>query len=729
MAARTRAGAGRRNQALALLVGMTAHGIAHGEVAKEEATLGAVTVTAQGLGTTTEGTQSYTTGKTKTATPLSLSLRDTPQSVSVVTQQRIEDQGLQTILDVVNNATGVSVNRYETNRAQFNARGFEINSLQVDGVPTIWEQPWSSGEVFSSLAMYDRVEVVRGATGLMTGAGDPSAAINLVHKRANSKELTGAVELNRGSWRQYGGVADVATPLNSAGTVRGRVVAEYADGDNWVNLLSNKRDSLYGTVDVDLGPSTVLWFGVSHQENETDSPMWGGLPVWYSDGSRTHWARSKTTSAKWSRWDSTYDNYFANLEHRFDNDWKLKASYSRGERSADSYLLYLYGAPAKSGAGMGSFPGSYKTKTVQDDVSLQASGPFKLLGRSHELAFGYAHSAQDFGADSRAALSGYGGVADFNSYDGSFPEPAWGPLSFYEASQTTQQGLYSVARFNLADPLKLIVGARVSDYEKKGLDAANNASRITANEVTPYAGLIYDIDDNVSAYVSYTDIFLPQSERTISKQYLAPIVGKSYETGVKGEFLDGRLNASVAIFRILQDNLATPDTNCAPCVVPGGLPGELPYVAGEGATSKGFELEVSGELAQGWNATAGYTQFKAKDAAGADFNSIYPRKLLRTFTSYRLPGALNKLTVGGGVNWQGRIYTSAANPSGVSERIEQKAYSLVNLMARYDISKQVSAQLNVSNLLDEKYFDIFDAYGALTYGAPRSVTASVKYKF
>jgi outer membrane receptor for ferric coprogen and ferric-rhodotorulic acid len=157
--------------------------------------------------------------------------------------------------------------------------------------------------------------------------------------------------------------------------------------------------------------------------------------------------------------------------------------------------------------------------------------------------------------------------------------------------------------------------------------------------------------------------------------------------------------------------------------------GGFAYEASEGATSKGFELEVSGELATDWNASVGYTQFKAEDAKGDDVNTLYPTKLLRTFTTYRLPGAFNKLTIGGGVNWQDSIYTYATNPAGDSEKIQQDAYALVNLMARYEITENLSAQVNADNITDEKYFDIFDAYGALTYGAPRSITASAKYRF
>ncbi len=160
-----------------------------------DTTLQTITVEALAQSNVTEGTNSYISGSANTATSLSLSPRETPQSVSVVTQQRIEDQNFSTISDVVNNTTGVSVTQYETNRAQFTSRGFDINTLMIDGVPTTWDQPWSSGEIFTSLAPYDHVEIVRGATGLTTGAGDPSGAINLVRKRADATEFQGNVEL------------------------------------------------------------------------------------------------------------------------------------------------------------------------------------------------------------------------------------------------------------------------------------------------------------------------------------------------------------------------------------------------------------------------------------------------------------------------------------------------------------------------------------------------------
>jgi outer membrane receptor for ferric coprogen and ferric-rhodotorulic acid len=723
---------------LALCVGMALPFVAQAQSESAEsntAVLPQVQVTADKMTDTTEGTGSYTTGRTRTALPLSMSLRDTPQAVTVVTQQRIEDQGLTTVSDIVNNVTGISVNQYETNRAGFTARGFEINNLQVDGIPTTWDQAWSAGEVAGSLAIYDRVEVVRGATGLMTGAGNPSAAINLVRKRASSKELTGSAEIGIGRWNERRAQVDVSTPLTQAGNVRARVVGEYKEGDSWVDFASNKNKTIYGVVEADLTPKTLLSVGVSRQESDPEGPMWGSLPYWYTDGSKTNWRRSKTTAADWTTWASSYENYFANLEHTLDNGWKVRATYSYGDRKGDSHILYLSGMPDRvTGVGMNAFAGSYVTNTKQNDAGLHASGPFELGGRKHEAAIGYQHSKQTFNSNNRAADFGSqsSAVGDFNNFDPTaYPQPSWGAQTFYEGSTIKQEGLYGVARFSLADPLKLIVGARVSNYEKNANRSFGGPYAIKYDkEVTPFAGLVYDINDTYSTFVSYTDIFQPQNLKDFAGNMLDPIVGKSTEAGIKGEHFGGRLNTSFSVFRIKQDNLGQEVDQIDRDGEAGPLIPETYYTAAEGAKSTGFEMEASGELARGWNATVGYSQFKARDAFGNDVNSIYPRKLFRVYTTYQMPGQLRGLTVGGGVNWESATRTTDPQaPANTNGLLEQESFSLVNLMARYEISKQLTAQLNINNVLDKTYFGMSAAYGGLTYGAPRNASLTLKYRF
>ena len=142
----------------------------------------------------------YTSETTSTALPLDLKLKEIPQAISVVTQQRIQDQGLTTLVEVAENVTGLSVNRYETNRGGLYSRGFVVDNYIIDGIPTSYTLPWSSGEIFASTAIYDHIDIVRGATGLTTGTGNPSAAINMVRKRATSDVPTANIEVSGGSW-------------------------------------------------------------------------------------------------------------------------------------------------------------------------------------------------------------------------------------------------------------------------------------------------------------------------------------------------------------------------------------------------------------------------------------------------------------------------------------------------------------------------------------------------
>ena len=552
----------------------------------------------------------------------------------------------------------------------------------------------------------------------------------MVRKRAWAREFTATGELEIGSWNAYRAYADVQTPLNDAKTVRLRILGEYWDRDSYVDLLSNTTKTLFGTLEADLTPNMLLTLGASRQVNDAKSAMWGGLPVWYADGGLTDWPVSKTTSADWVNWDTTYDNYFARLGYRFDNQWKVSGYFTQGNRKADSYLLYSYGAPDRStGLGLYLWPASYLVKTEQQDFSLTASGPFELAGRKHEAAFGYVHSRQDISQDSRPVVGGIvpGDPApDFNTWTGNIAQPSWGGLAYYGSGVTKQEAVYAVARFSLMDPLKLILGGRLTHYERTGDDIFSAPFTLDYDhEFTPYAGVTWDFAEDYTAYASYTTIFQPQNGRDISGNLLPAITGKASEVGVKAEYFGGRLNTSAALFQIVQDNLAEAPGQ----FIPGTNPPEMAYVASKGATSQGFELEVSGELMPGWNISAGYSQFKLTNDDSQDVNTIYPPKLLKLFTAYRFRGEANGLTIGGGVNWESETYTIALNPLGVPDRIEQGAFALVNLMARYQFTPQLSAQLNVGNVFDKKYFRMFDAFSQITYGEPRSATLSMRYTF
>lgn len=687
----------------------------------ESVSLPTMGVSSRWLGDT-ESSGEYTIPEMNTATRLGLSINETPQSVSVISRQVIDDFKLETINDVAKIATGVSSKLSDSSRSRFSARGFDINNLQIDGVPTVWEPGYDAGETLTDTAIYDRVEIVRGATGLITGAGDPSAAINLVRKRADSREFIGHASVTAGSWEHYRGTVDVSTPLNEAGTVRGRLVGSYREGDSYIDLLEDERQVFYGTLGMDLTDNTLLNVGVSRQEDNPTSSTWGGLPSWFSDGTRTDWNRSKTTGADWTTWSSEVTNYFANVEHQFDSGASLYAAYSKSINEGDLRLLWLNGFPDKqTGQGMNASPSRYDNEREQENIDIYGNLPFSLFGRDHEVTLGLMHSDQDFIAERRYAQN-VPSVGNFYEWDGSYPEPDWGEKTPYVTKDTKQTGYYAVSRLSLADPLTLILGSRLTDWEISGMQWDGSLYEFEHDkEVTPYAGLIYEFDDVYSGYVSYTDIFNPQNLQDKDGDYLDPVEGKNYEAGVKAAYLDGRLNATVSVFRIEQDNLGQIDPNN---LVPGSI-NQQAYTEADGATSKGFDVELAGALTDNWNILLGWSQFRAEDANGDAVNTEFPRRMANLYTTYRM----DKLTIGGGVNWESRNYTIANNPQGNPEKLEQESFALANLMARYQINPDLQAQVNVNNLFDEEYYSQIGFYSQYAYGAPRNVTASLRYDF
>ncbi|MCD7097988.1 ferric-rhodotorulic acid/ferric-coprogen receptor FhuE [Stenotrophomonas sp. MMGLT7] len=669
-----------------------------------------------------ERAEGYSVRKTTAGTRFNLSAREIPQSVSIISHQRIEDQGLDDIIDVLSNTTGVSNTRSDSERFEFYARGFYIDNYQFDGIPTTMVQNWSYGDSALDLALYDRVEVVRGATGLLTGAGNPSASVNLIRKHADSHELTGTVSVTAGSWGRTRSTVDVTTPLNASGSVRARVIGSYLDTDSYVDRYSQQKTLGYAVIDADLGENTQLSVGYDYQKKQSDDVTWGGFPLWYSDGSRTRYSRSFNPASDWTFWDTTTKRAFATVQHDFAGGWKVKANATHDQTDVTDKLFYpyytIYGFDKDTGAGVVPYSGYYVTQRKVDGLDGYADGPFRLFGREHELMAGVSYNRRRYintGTYSFPANedgTGYYTLPTYLGWTGSeYAEPDWEPLAEYGRGTVTQKAAYAAVRLSLADPLKLIAGARYTDWKSEGEDA-DRQHKVT----TPYAGLVYDFDDTWSAYASYTDIFQPQTARDINGSYLDPVTGKSYEVGVKAAWFDDRLNASLSVFRIEQDNVAQVTTD--------RIPGtdEFAYVAARGTVSRGFEFELNGELAPGWNATFGASRYVAKDAGGSDINSKLPQTTVKLYTSYT-PRSLAELTFGGGVNWQNRIY----DVDETHGRFEQKAYALVGAFARYHLSEQFSVQVNLNNLLDKKYYSQISSYGA--WGEPRNGSLTFTYRF
>lgn len=681
-----------------------------------------VTVEAEALSVITEGTQRYRVPLTSTATRLDLTPRETPQSVSTVTRAQIEDFSLDTTNDVLESTPGVTVERLETDRTYYTARGFEVSNFQVDGVRV--PMPYNNVHGDMDTAIYDRVEVVRGATGLMSGSGNPAATVNFVRKRP-TYEPQATVSASVGDWDQRRLELDVAGPLDDAGRVRGRLVAAGMESDSYLDRLSRERGLLYGVLEADVSDSTLVTLGHTWQQNDTDGNMWGSLPLYDSAGNPTDYDVETSSAPDWSYWDVETHRSFLEVQQALGDRWSLKGTLTHLDMLSDTQLFYIYGTPD---AATGRIADEQLTLSRYDRhleqwvADLHAKGDVDAFGRSHQLVLGTDWSQSRNQQRSRYPAASFDaggqGLPPLDDWNGRYPEPeAWEAFPGTDGDATVKErSFYGAAKLDLAERWTAVAGARLSwadtTGEQYGVSQASEHDRV----LTPYAGLIYDVTDRASLYASYTEIFNPQTEIDRNGDYLDPVDGVSQEVGLKAELLDGGADASLALFRTEQDNVAQPA---------GTRPdGTAFYTGGDGITSEGVEVTLAGELAPRWQASVGYTYLEVEDAEGEATNTYIPRHLVRATTSYR-PAALDALKVGARLRWQDDIERDRDLAEG---KTRQEAYALVDLMASYDFSDSLTGSLNLNNVTDEAYLTSLK-WDQAFHGAPRHVMANLTWRY
>ncbi|WP_423453753.1 TonB-dependent siderophore receptor [Ottowia sp. VDI28] len=264
--------------------------------------------------------------------------------------------------------------------------------------------------------------------------------------------------------------------------------------------------------------------------------------------------------------------------------------------------------------------------------------------------------------------------------------------------------------------------------------SAHNSYKVNSH-LTKYAGLVYDLNDQHAIYASYTDTFKPQNYLDADSKLLAPVIGQNYEIGIKGEYFNGALNASAAVFLMDQKNRAFRSTDQTQCA---NYPAVTCYSAAGEVRSKGVELEVQGAITPNWQIGAGYTVAIArfrKDATASNVGELFdtdtPRHLFKLSTMYRLPGALQGWRIGGSVYRQGAIYNKGTT-SGVPFNITQSAYTVADLVIGWQATKNLDVRLNINNVFDKKYYNALSGstgFPSNVYGEPRNVMLSARYQF
>lgn len=698
-------------------------------------TLPVVSVTAQALDARTEGTGRYTqNAPVEAATGLGLTLRQTPQSMTVVTRQQLDDFNLTTLQDLGKVTPGVYFKNggVSDQESQPHARGFAFSHINIDG-QAMGTGNFNGRAIGVDLAIFDSVEVVRGATGLLQGAGEPSGTINLVRKRPTAEPLLN-LSASLGSWRDKRLMIDASRALNASGTVRGRVVAAGRDSDSFVNITHDRNGTLYGVLEADLTEATTAGIGAYTQRTRTDG-LFRGLPT---DTTGRHFGLPRSTyldlADTYQRRDT--DVVFGHLEHRLTGGWLVKANWTATDGSSDSRYSHNTRIDG-SETTLQSGETGWKYTTKQQAFDLRASGPVHWLGRTHQLVAG-AHLRKDrvnwagtWGGD------GDGRIVDIYRWDPRAHRLTGAPPAtpLQQQRESHEKGLYAAGSFQLLDPLKIVIGGRLSWFKEDGTggwytDTSSVRWRRSLHDsavFVPYAGLIHDLDARHSVYASLTEIFSPQGVQDVNGNTLKPLTGTNYELGVKGAYFDGALNASAALFRISQRNRAVRDeANCPTSGV-----ASCYRAAGE-IESDGVELQLSGALTPSWQISAGYAYTSARytrdsvaENVGQRVSTDEPRHLFLLASSYRLPGRYSRWTINGLLQGQSRVYT--AEPGYYTE---QGHYLLASLGAVYRVNSRLQLQLDFDNLFDRTYYSGLGASWSGSgerYGRPRSALLTVRY--
>lgn len=697
---------------LAILMGLNTPGVALADAVKED--LERIEVSGSYI-------SGYNAHAASGASKLELPIAEIPQSVSVITEQQVKDFRLTDVNAALDSATGVNVERIETDRTYYTARGFDITNFQIDGVGL----PLASGNNHADedTAVYDRIEVIRGANGLMTGVGNPSATINFIRKRPkanNALDITGSY----GRWNHKRVELDGTWVVSDKFAARAVAVGEARD--SYLDRYNTDKKIAYLFVQGQLTDDTQVSLSHSYSDHTANGNLWGALPLYYTDGTATNYDRSTSTSANWSNWQVIRNNTVAELTHHLSSNWRIRATYSYRTTNEDSELFYVYGTPDReTGLGLTGYGSEYLHDDAHNLFDLYLSGDFSLFGRDHQIVAGVDYANLEYTDQSLydyTTGNGFPAMPDLKQWDGNTPKPVFADgLTGAEVTQR-QKSAYLSGRFNLMEGAHLLVGGRYNDWKVEG-DSYGVAQDRGDGQFIPYLGMVYRVMPELIAYASYTETFQSQTELDINNQTLKPVTGESKEVGIKSELFDGKLLASIAYFDIDQKNLAVLDQRTADLP-----PDEQRYVGADGINSKGYELEAAGEVYPGLNMSVGFTDFEIR--GNASVAAYTPDRLFKFSSVYQFP-SLPELSAGVNLRWQDDIereqVSKEVSLTGEAIVSRQNAYAIVDLMARYAITDDLSVTLNAYNVTNEKYLtSLYWSQGY--YGAPANYSATLSWK-
>ncbi|WP_081899025.1 TonB-dependent siderophore receptor [Halomonas sp. TG39a] len=687
----------------------------------ESLTVTAERVGAQGPDVGYQADRSLTA--TKTDTPLS----ETPRAISVVTRNQIEDQGAQTLGNILDYVPGVNSANYPGGDALagdifyirgMNQRDYGYGTYR-DGLRVQSNAYATSAEPYG----LERVEVLKGPTSILYGENVPGGLVNLVSKRP-TYERQGEVNLSYGTHDRRQFSSDVSGALNEDGSVRGRMVSLIREADTQINSMEDDRIYFAPSLAIDLSDRDTLTLLGQYQKDSTEIQL--GLPASGTLLDNPGGKLSTDTNLGHPDWDG-FEREFWTLgyeyEHRFDNDWTFRQNGRYTRSLVDRQETWLQFVDAGYGSNIGAYNLDRANESRIYSIDNQVVGNVTTGALENTMLFGASFDRTSFVQSQYASDIASGEFYLIDIFDPQYSsEPQTSSLSSDGDLKQNLAGTYAQWQGKVGGLIAL-VGGRYdwADSEYDDYTAANEDTQRSDEAFSWQTGLMYQFDNGISPYVSYSTTFVPVQLNT--EDNFKPITGDQVELGVKYEPEGWNTQVTVSAYDITKQDDVSYD----------GSSGDYRQI-GE-TQSQGLEVEVKSGISESLSLTAAYSYIDARivEDAGSRLEDEQitgiPRHQASVWANYTFrQGALNGLQTGLGVRYLGKSY--AYPPESLDYgTLEVGSETLVDAAIGYDFGNNWSANLNANNLFDREYVARCNNGGRCYWGAERTVLGTVSYKW
>jgi iron complex outermembrane recepter protein len=643
---------------------------------------------------------------TRTDTPI----RDIPQAIQVIPKQVLQEQRVQRLSDALRNTAGVTPGGSDRNVFDgFVIRGFSNRNIIRNGLRDDTNITAGSG-----IGNIEQIEILRGPASVLFGQGGAGGTVNIVTKKPLETPLY-SIEGTIGSYDLYSGAIDLTGPLNESKTLLYRLNASAFSSGSFVDFVDIERYLIAPVLTWRIGENTALTLEAEYfdtkQRNDRGIPALGTLlPNPNGQIPRNRFTNEPSIDKNNRQvWRVGY-----NLEHRFNEDWKiqnsLRGSFQKSQQNSGFPTSLDDDARTLN---RGLFVAEATVESYVLDTNL--TGKFNTGNIKHQLLFGLDLSREVFqGTSQRVAVSP---LDLFNPVYGS--QNIGAVMAEFPNEPFTQEGLgfYLQNQISLADNFKLVIGGRLDIVNQQQEDADRNVTDFQEDTAfSPRIGIVYQPSQLVSLYANYSRSFEQVTGTTFDRGLFRPERGTQYEVGAKFDWTN-QLSSTLSLYQITRSNVLTTDP----------INPDFSIQTGE-QRSRGFEIDIVGEILPGWKIIGGYAYTDAQITQDNDLpvgnriNNV-PKNALSLWNTYEIQqGNLQGLGFGIGLFYVGEREGDLSNTFSLPSYLRTDA----SLFYRKD---KFRAALNVQNLFDNEYFQLAENRLRVFYGAPRTVKFTLGWQF